>query len=221
MTVTRQGTERQPVVVFDRFVDRPEDLVEDAEFLSFSRRGEHYPGVRALVPAPVLDAMVDQVRGVAAEVFGVAALAVVDAFYSLVTVRPEALTPIQRLPHFDGVEGERLALLHYLGRDDRGGTAFYRHRTTGYESVDAGRLPGYRRALADELARGTLPDPAYIAGDTDLFEEVAVHRGLFNRAILYRSNTLHCARLPLDTVFSADPAAGRLTVNTFLTGRLA
>lgn len=218
MKVTQQGSERQPVVIFDDFVEHPDDLVEDAAFLQFGRLGEHYPGVRARLPESVTDAMVEKVGQAAADVFGVRAATVMDAFYSLVTVPPGELTPIQRLPHFDGVEGERLALLHYLGRDDRGGTAFYRHRATGFESVDAARLPAYRRALAEELAGGPAPDPAYIAGDTRLFEEVAVHRGLFNRAILYRSNTLHCARLPVDTVLSPDPASGRLTVNVFLTG---
>ena len=176
--------------------------------------------MRARVPEQLLSDMVDRVEQLAADVFNVRSLSVLDAFYSLVTVRPAELTPTQRLPHFDGVEGERLALLYYLSRDDRGGTAFYRHRSTGFESIDATRLPTYRRALEGDLAHGALPDSGYIAGDTDLFEEVAVHRGLFNRAILYRSNTLHCARLPSDTAFTTDPAAGRLTVNIFLTGRL-
>lgn len=213
----RQGREKQPVVVIDSFFESPDDLVEDAEFLHFSRFGEHYPGVRARVPEQILSGMVERVERAAADVFGVRALSVIDAFYSLVTTRPEALNPIQRMPHFDGVEHERLALLHYLVRDDRGGTAFYRHRSTGFESVDAERLPSYRQALEQDLANG-FPGPGYIAGDTDLFEEIAVHRGIFNRAILYRSNTLHCARLPTDTLFTPDPGSGRLTINIFLTG---
>jgi len=63
-----------------------------------------------------------------------------------------------------------------------------------------------------------MPEPDYIAGDTPIFEQVARHEALFNRAILYRSNTLHCAAIPPGMVFSTDPASGRLTVNTFLKG---
>ena len=61
-----------------------------------------------------------------------------------------------------------------------------------------------------------LPDAAYIAGDTPVFERIALHQGRFNRAILYRSNTLHCAHLPDTLSFDPDPETGRLTVNSFL-----
>ena len=75
---------------------------------------------------------------------------------------------------------------------------------------------GFRAALDADLRRHGLPDAAYIAGDTPVFERLAVHAGRFNRAILYRSNTLHCADLPPDLSFDPDPVTGRLTVNTFL-----
>ena len=213
-----QGREAQPVLVFEGFCSDPDELVEDAAMLGFARRGEHYPGVRAVVPGELADAMTAAVAGAAADAFGVRDLKLSDAFYSLVTTPPAALAPIQRLPHFDGVQPERLALLLYLSRDNRGGTAFFRQRATGFESVGPERLPAYRRALDEGIVRKGMPPPAYIAGDTPLFEEVAAHRGCWNRAILYRSNTLHCARLPAGAALSDDPAAGRLTVNLFLTG---
>lgn len=49
-----------------------------------------------------------------------------------------------------------------------------------------------------------------------MFEQIARFDGPFNRAILYRSNSLHCAWLPSGTAFDADPRSGRLTLNTFL-----
>lgn len=218
ITVTRHGAEAQPVVVFDDFADA-EALRDDAGFLSFASMGEHYPGVRAHVAAAMLRPMLATVAPVAADVFGLHDLDVVDAFYSLITTPPARLAPIQRLPHFDEVSPTRLALLHYLSPDQRSGTAFYRQRSTGFESVDAARLAGYRAALQADLAQHGLPDPAYIAGDTPLFEQVARHEGRFNRAILYRSNTLHCAVIPPDMALSDDALEGRLTVNTFLDGR--
>lgn len=218
VSVHRHGEEQEPVVVIDGFADAPERLVADAGFLSFRPIGEHYPGVRAVVSPVMLRPLLMRLEPVIAEVFGLAATSVLDAWYSLVTTAPADLAAIQRLPHFDGVEPGRLALLHYLSRDERGGTAFYRHRTTGFETVSASRLDAYRAALAADLAREGMPGPAYIGGDTPIFEQVAAHEGRFNRAILYRGNTLHCALLPDDMTLTDDPETGRLTVNTFLQG---
>lgn len=221
VSVATHGAEAQPVVVIDAFVPDPHGLREDASFLSFSRIGDHYPGVRALVPEAVLRPIVAALAPIGREVFALSDLSVVDSFYSVVTTPPDALAPIQRLPHFDEVPPTRLALLHYLAEDERtdeeiGGTAFFRQRSTGYESVDAARLPAYRAALAGDLATHGMPDAGYIGADSPLFERVARHTGRFNRAILYRSNTLHCADIPPGMALSADPLDGRLTVNTFL-----
>ena len=213
--VTHHGNERQPVVVIDGFADA-ERFRDDAAFLSFAPIGPHYPGIRATVAPAMLRDLLARLAPIAADVFGLGRLEIVDAFYSLVTTPPSALTPIQRLPHFDEVSPSRLALLHYLSPDESSGTAFYRHRTTGFESIDAGRLAPYRTALDADLRRHGVPDARYIDGDTPVFARVARHEGRFNRALLYRSNTLHCAALPETLSFSPDPADGRLTVNTFL-----
>lgn len=218
LSVHRHGREGEPVVVIDGFAPRPDAFVDDATFLAFAPMGEHYPGLRARVAPALLRPLLDALAPVIAEVFALDATETIDAFYSLVTTPPAALAPIQRLPHVDGVERGRLALLHYLARDERSGTAFFRHRSTGFETIDAARLPGYRAALAADLARAGLPEAAYIAGDTPLFEQIASHRGVFNRAILYRSHALHCAAIPPDMALDADPESGRLTVNTFLLG---
>lgn len=210
------GTEPSPVVVFDDFVPRPDLLVDDAAMLAFAPMGVHYPGVRAAISRRVLAPMIAAIEPVIAEVFGFQGVDVSDAFYSLVTTPPDALTPIQRLPHFDGVEPGRLALLHYLGPDVPGGTAFYRHRATGFETVTAPRLASYRAALEADLARDGLPLPAYIEGHTTIFEQIARIDGRFNRAILYRGNSLHCAWLPGGMPFRADPRHGRLTLNSFI-----
>ena len=215
VSIERHGDEAQPVVIIDRFADA-ERFRDDAAFLAFAPIGPHYPGIRAVVAPAMLRDLLARLEPLAAEVFGSAGLAVVDAFYSIVTTPPSALAPIQRLPHFDVVSPTRLALLHYLSPDEGSGTAFYRHRSTGFESIDAARLPSYRAALEADLRRHGIPDPRYIAGDTPVFERVALHRGRFNRAILYRSNTLHCAHLPEGMTFDSGPDTGRLTVNTFL-----
>ncbi len=217
--VERIGREGVPVVLIDDFVPCPEVLADDAAMLRFARMGVHYPGVRAIVPPVLVARFVEPLAPLITEVFGARDCAVIDALYSLVTTLPEALTPIQRLPHFDGVEPERLALLHFLGPEERGGTAFYRHRATGFETVTAARLADYERALADEVQAFGIPNAAYIDGNTAMFEQIALFEGRCNRALLYPSNALHCAHIPGDLTLSDDPGIGRLTVNTFLMGR--
>jgi hypothetical protein len=61
-----------------------------------------------------------------------------------------------------------------------------------------------------------LPDAGYIADDTPLYERIAVQPAVFNRAIVYAGNTLHCAYLPRAVALRTDPLAGRLTLNLFL-----
>lgn len=215
--VRRYGDEQQPVIVIDGFAPAPERFVDDAGFLSFVPMGEFYPGIRANAPRPMLTPLIAALGPLIEEAFGYRQCAIAEAFYSLVTTPPSELAPIQRLPHFDGVEPERLALLHYVSRDERSGTAFYRHRTSGWESVDAARLDRYRTMLTEDVKRAGMPNAAYIAGDTAIFEQIGAIEGRFNRAVLYRGNTLHCALLPEHMTLSADPTRGRLTVNTFLT----
>ncbi len=140
----------------------------------------------------------------------------VDCFYSIVTTPPAELAPIQRLPHVDGLEPDRLAILIYLSGEAHGGTAFFRQRATGFETVDAARFPAFEAALHKGVSANGLPPAAYIAGDTALYEQVAMIEARPNRAIIYRSHLLHCARIPAEVPLSPDPRKGRLTVNAFL-----
>ena len=210
------GAEASPIVVIDNFAAAPERFIDDAECLEMMPMGEHYPGLRAHVPRRLLEPLLAGLALIVGDIFGAGALAIEDAFYSLVTVAGHALKPIQRLPHFDGVEPDRLALLHYLSPAGAGGTAFYRQRSTGFESLSAERLPAYRRALDADLQQHGIPSPGYIGGGTDIYERLAAWPGAFNRALLYRGNLLHCADIAAGLALPANVRNGRFTVNTFL-----
>lgn len=139
-----------------------------------------------------------------------------EAFLSLVTTAPKDLTLIQRLPHFDGLEPERLAVLVYLSPGHSDGTAFYRHRATGLESVNQENFAAFEAQLSADLALHGEPPSGYIYRDTAIYEQTAIYEGLYNRALIYRGNALHCAHLSPDFVADLDPVTGRLTLNLFL-----
>ncbi len=216
-TLHLQGQEQRPLIAIDDFWPDPDALREDAASLRMTAIGPHYPGVRAPVPPRLAETMRRRIAPLLAEHFGLdPAPAVSEAYYSLVTTAPVDLAPIQRLPHFDSVESRRIAVLLFLGHGEQGGTAFYRQRATGFESVDASRLDRFRAALDADVQTFGMPEASYIAGDTALYECVAVQPARFNRALVYAGNTLHCAYLPPEVALSSDPLAGRLTLNLFL-----
>jgi hypothetical protein len=139
-----------------------------------------------------------------------------ESYYSLVTTPPGRLAPIQRLPHFDGLGAQRIAMVHHLSRAERGATAFFRHRRTGFETIDAARLPAYNRAVNVELRRGAMPPAAYLDGDTPIYERIGRYAARYNRLLIYRGNTLHGAETPDALPLTDDPATGRFSINTFI-----
>lgn len=215
--IVRQGREDQPVLIVDDLLADPERWRAAAAAARFAPIGPHYPGIRAAIPPALAEALRDAIVPMMGDTFG-AVPSVLEAYFSIVTTPPERLAPIQRLPHFDGFEAERIAVLLYLSGAAQGGTAFYRQRATGFETVDAARFPAFEAALRTGVAEHGLPDAAYIDGDTPLYERIAVHAARPNRALVYRSQTLHCAAIPPDIALPADPATGRLSVNLFLYG---
>lgn len=215
--VTRQGNEAQPVIVIDDMLAAPDRWRELATRARYERIGPYYPGVRAVVPAAAADAMRDELAGAIGDAFALDRVPpVLECFFSIVTTPPEALAPIQRLPHVDGLEPDRIAILVYLSGAGQGGTAFYRQRATGFETVAADRFPAFQTALEAGVAEHGLPPAAYIGGDTPLYERIAAYEARPNRALIYRSHALHCAAIPAGAALPADPARGRLSINSFL-----
>ena len=216
--IERFGTEAEPLIIIDNFAADPDALVEAACSQSYAPRGAHYPGIRAPADPSYLGARMDLLQQVLTDVFDLpTGAALVECAFSIVTTQRDALTPIQRIPHFDSTDPGRLALLHYLCGEGGGGTAFYRHRTTGFETIAQDRLGRYESALKGEV--DALPMSGYVDGDTALYEETGRVAARFNRMVVYRGFRLHSGVIPLDCHLSPDPRDGRLTVNTFLQGR--
>lgn len=210
------GTEAQPLVILDDFAPDPDRLRSFAQAADFTPALNHFPGVRAALPAAYLATQLPIIAA-AAKAFGrTGPITVVDASFSIVSTPAPDLTIPQRLPHIDAFTEDRIALVHYLSPEDGDGTAFFRHRSTGFETVDETRRDLFFRHLDIEMRHGGVPPPEYVLGDTPLFECLRTEPARYNRALLYRSWNLHSGAISSDNLLAADPGAGRLTVTGFL-----
>lgn len=211
------GDEGHPLLIIDNFNDQPDAWRKFAGIQSFAKLAPYYPGVRAAVSLDYLQIVLPPLLPLLANVFGYAKGArPVECFFSMVTTPPEELAPLQRMPHFDGGGDEKLALLHYLCPAEKGGTAFYRHRSTGFESVPDARFPTYKDAIEADVQRLGAPEKRYTNDSTELFERIEACDARYNRAVIYRGTNIHAIDIPDDFDFDPSPETGRLTINTFL-----
>jgi hypothetical protein len=210
------GNERAPVLVIENVWPDARALVElAAQKQDYSVRSLYYPGVRSNASPQYALGIVAQLSDLIRSTFSLPGeLVITDSTFSLVMTPPEKLVPFQRVPHFDSVDPNRIALLHYLS--ELGGTSFYRHRSTGTEIVTAEVQERYIRTVNEEVHSKGLPPNEYVEGDSELFERVAKYEAAFNRALIYRGNMLHSVNVPPGFVPDPNPRTGRLTLNTFL-----
>lgn len=211
------GDERHPLLIIDNFTDQPEAWQKFAGIQSFAKLAPYYPGIRAPVSMDYLQIVLPPLLPLLASTFGYAkGTRPIECFFSIVTTPADDLATLQCMPHFDGGGDEKLALLHYLCPAEKGGTAFYRHRSTGFESVPDARFQDYKAAIERDVASHGEPPKAYVSGSTPLFEKIGACEAKYNRAVIYRGTNLHAIDLPDGFDFDPNPATGRLTVNTFL-----
>jgi hypothetical protein len=211
------GAEQAPLIVIDNFVADAEQLVELASEKRYLEPTQFYPGLRAKAPLSYQQLMVSALKPTLIEYFGVdpQSMRFTMAHFSLVTKAAGSLVPLQRVPHIDSVE-PGLAMVHYLFKGDFGGTAFYRHRSTGYEVITEERKLPYFQLLQQQLSGPDSPPNEYINGDTPLFQQIAMQEGVFNRMLVYRRNSLHSGAIRPGFVPDTNPATGRLSLNCFL-----
>lgn len=212
------GRERAPLLVIDNFVADPDRLVRKAAKEQFATGGRFYPGIRAKAPPSYEHFLTSRLQPLLLEHFGLKSQSWRTSMchFSLVTTPAVQLTLPQCLPHVDSFATDGVATIHYLFRENLGGTAFYRHRATGYEYLDESRRPAYSQALEAECSGPDRPAMEYINGDTPIFEQIARAESVFNRMLVYRRNSLHSGAIDRAFIPNADPLTGRLSINSFI-----
>lgn len=219
VSVERIGREGEPLVIIDNFTGQPERLRAMGKAAQYNPAGVDYPGRRALADPSYLDLRRDLMMQIMARVFGLGRSITCEiAAFSIVTLAPEQLSPRQRIPHHDHADAGRIAIMHYLGGAETGGTAFYRHRRTGFEAITPVREAAYSAALTEDEREFGPPPPGYPCGDSAAYEQIGAVEARVDRMALYRGRQLHSGIIPDPSSLSDDPAMGRLTVNMFLFG---
>ncbi|MCW8125914.1 DUF6445 family protein [Microbulbifer halophilus] len=128
---------------------------------------------------------------------------------------PESLSDLQRIPHFDTSSPYFFALLLYLNPGPRGGTGFFRHRSTGFERVSEERTETYFSSTDQFLREQGGPSAGYVTESRDGFE--LYHRIDYqqHRLSIYPGSLLHSILVDTETDIDPDPRSGRLTANLF------
>ncbi len=213
------GREREPVVIIDGFSGMLDVLRQQATAANFARADAYYPGIRAEMDPRYLDLRRELLLATLQRTFGLQQhVRLVSAHFSLVTEPEERLVEKQRIPHYDDTSGQVIAIMHYLADANTGGTAFYRHRRTGFEKITTARRPQYDSALvADDVDYGE-PPAKYHHGTSNRYEMIEEIAARPDRLILYRGWTLHSGVISDPRKLSSDPAKGRLTINMFIAG---
>jgi len=215
------GESGTPVLTLDDAGPEPAQIAAMAASLApYPPATNNYPGLRRVLSEAdgeawhyVLD-LLGQATPYIAGAFELDGFDLIEASFSLVTRDPAQLTPVQRMPHFDSVDPNFYAVMHYVA--PCAGTAFYRHRESGIELVEEGTVDTY--VAAARRAAAAAP-PRYICGETDAYALIGSVEGLPGRLVAYPGRLLHSGLIPADMPGSGDPLLGRLTTNLFIQGR--
>ena len=209
-------------LVIDDFLQDPQELKDVAVQSQFEpypgvldRKG--YPGMRAKAPEQYSFNLTELLEPVIKANFDVPeelSLRKSICMFSLTTMSPNELGPLQCTPHFDASTPHHMAVLLYLCDQQHGGTGFYRHNATGFQQITAENREHYLDTYYEEM-NAKRPLQRYFDDSNDQFTFLGMIPAKFNRLVVYRGSLLHSACINPAISINPDPLSGRLTVNTF------
>ena len=208
------------VTVADNVLLHPQQLAEFGRGLKFVEDDSNlYPGIRARLPEdfsrPFHEWLTNTLRctGVLEESSYVHEDA---SFFSIVNKNRANLLPLQRIPHYDSIDPRVFAAVVYLFDRANSGTSFYRHRTTGYETIGDDNKDNYKMALNRNMKTLGPPAREYANGSNALFERTHSVDSVFNRIVIYPGNVLHAADIDGSLFTGNDNSQWRLTISSLI-----
>jgi hypothetical protein len=209
-------------LIIDNFLQHPDIMVDIASESEFSfypgytnRKG--YPGIRAQAPADYSYNITTFLEPLIKSHFDVPDQLDIRksiCAFSLTTMPPEELGPLQRTPHFDASTPNHIAVLLYLCDERYGGTGFYRHKATGLQQITESTREDYLDVYYEEI-NAKHPPRAYFHDSNEHFTFLGMIPARYNRLVAYRGSLLHSACINPSLSIDSNPRTGRLTVNTF------
>ncbi len=213
----RFGIEEQPILIIDDLMSNPQELVEFAINADWQApQSGLYPGIIAEPPKQYLIEIATKLKPDFCRAFNFPSSKSLSAtgFFALTTKGLEDFGPWQRIPHFDQSDMDSLAMVHYLNPSQIGGTGFFMHTPSGYESINPRRQTSYNQEVQEWLDANPTALIDFAGKNTPNYELIFEVPFAFNRAVIYPSYVLHCA-LYNSKSQDDNPLSGRLTLNSF------
>jgi hypothetical protein len=218
--LARIGRRGIKVSLIDNVLQDPQGVAALGFAQSYAEdRSNLYPGLRAAMPESFSTAFRAWLTPILQRNGVLGANQTIDrdtSFFSVVTTASKDLLPIQCIPHFDSTDPNLFAAVIYLCDARFSGTAFYRHRRTGYEEITQENLNNYQLALNSDMRVHGIPKREYVAEDSVLFETIFSNELKFNSAIVYPGRILHAAKIEKQFNPPKDKSEWRLTVTALL-----
>ncbi len=216
------GNEQEKILIIDDLAQTPNALVayaaQENGFDIHKGPCNFYPGLKLKAPTKYSDNLMPVIKKIIAthydEISPDWEMHKAECAMSLITIEPENLRVVQTTPHFDTANPYQFAVLLYLCNENHGGTAFYRHKATGYETIRRNIRKEFEDIYFKEIETSSRPK-AYFTESDDYFEKIGIVNPRFNRMVIYRSCLLHAAHIQPSSV-NPDPRTGRLTINSFV-----
>lgn len=213
------GLEQEKVLIIDDFIKNPAALVQLAASQNFTAYNTQYPGIKSPAPAEYTQQLLNSIVPIIQTHYDLPPrynLECANCSFSLVTLPENNLNVIQRAPHRDSSYPYQFAVLLYLCNEEHGGTAFYRHKLSGFETISPAKSALYDKMCADDIAEHGTPEARYQQDSDRRYSKIGELNTRFNRLVIYRSWLLHSARINPHKSIDANPHTGRLTLNSFV-----
>jgi len=217
------GQTQTPVLIVDDIGESVANILSVATALGpFPPATNNCPGVRRILSPDdrsawrYLTALLECASPYLAGAFNLDRFDLVEASFSMVSMQPAQLKPAQRIPHFDSVEADFFAIIHYVSAC--AGTAFYRHVRTSVETVNFHNVDH----LVSQLRKDAeFSSEQYFSDSDGRFEKIGMVDGIPGGLVAYPGRLLHSGIIPVDQELSVIPSKGRLTTNIFIRGHFS
>lgn len=216
------GNEQQKIIVVDDLLQQPQAMIDFADsknqFENYKGHCNFYPGIRVPAPADYSAALTPAIYSILTKEYeGIGLdweMNKAECSLSLITVKPEDLRSVQSTPHFDSANIFQFAILVYLCGEEHGGTAFYRHNATNYETITHENRKHFEEIYFKELKEKPI-QKGYFKESNENFSKIGMVNAKFNRMVIYRSCLLHSPHINPAQSVNPNPRTGRLTINSF------